>query len=99
MNSKRNIAVVLVDRANYGRMKPVMQCIKDHPKLHLITMCAGTMVLDRFGTPVNIVKKDGFKIDQEVFIEVEGSNPTTTAKTIGLSVIEFSNIFSQSIFG
>ena len=31
----RKIAVVLVDRANYGRLKPVMKAIDVHPGLEL----------------------------------------------------------------
>ena len=62
-DKKTRIAVVLVDRANYGRMKPVMQAIKDHPDLELQVVCSGTMVLDRFDMPVNNVENDGFIVD------------------------------------
>ena len=92
---KRRIAVVLVDRANYGRLKPVMRSIKEHPLLELQVVCAGTMVLDRFDIPMQIVKNDGFLIDSEIFIELEGSTPTTMAKSVGFGIIEFSSEFSR----
>lgn len=88
---KRKIAAVLVDRANYGRLKPVLTAIQQHPDLQLQLICTGTMVLERFGSPVNIVKKDGFSVDSEVYIELEGSVPTTMAKSVGFAVIEFSS--------
>jgi len=72
-----------------------MQAIKDHPGLELTTICAGTMVLERFGKAVDIVRKDGFDVDSEIFIEIEGSNPDTAAKTIGLAIIEFSTAFKR----
>ena len=93
--SKRSIATIIVDRANYGRLKPVMKEIVAHPKLDLFTICTGTMLLERFGKAVNIVKNDGFDVDDEIFIEIEGSNPNTAAKTLGLSIIEFVNAFNR----
>ncbi len=89
------VCIVLVDRANYGRMHPVMREIDRDDQLELITVCAGTMLLERFGQAVRVVKNDGFKIDGQVFMEVEGSTPTTMAKSIGIGIIEFSTEFQR----
>jgi GDP/UDP-N,N'-diacetylbacillosamine 2-epimerase (hydrolysing) len=93
--SKRKICVVLVDRANYGRMKPVMQAIADHPDLQLQVLAAGTMVLERFDLPVRVVKQDGFPVDGEIYIELEGSTPATMAKSVGFGVCEFASEFQR----
>lgn len=95
MNDKRRICVVLVDRANYGRMWPVMRAIEKRPELELLVVCAGTMLLDRFGKAEEVVKRDGFKINERIYMEVEGSSPVTMAKSIGLGVIEFANAFQR----
>lgn len=87
--NKRKICVVLVDRANYGRMRPVMRAIRRHPDLELQTICTGTMVLERFGSPVKVVERDGFRVDSKIHVELEGSIPTTMAKSVGFAVIEF----------
>lgn len=94
-NPPRRICVVLVDRANYGRMHPVMRAIQQDPDLDLLTVCAGTMLLERFGQAEKVVEADGFKVDGRVFLEVEGSVPTTMAKSIGLGIIEFSTEFQR----
>lgn len=91
----RKICVVLVDRANYGRIKPVMAAIAACPELELQTVAAGTMVLERFDQPVNVVRRDGFKIDGEVYLELEGSTPTTMAKSVGFGVVEFAGEFQR----
>jgi UDP-hydrolysing UDP-N-acetyl-D-glucosamine 2-epimerase len=87
--------VVLVDRANYGRLKPVMNAIKDHPALELQVVAAGTMVLERFHQPVAIVRRDGFSVDGEVYLELEGSTPGTMAKSVGFGVVEFASEFHR----
>ena len=94
-SAQRKVAVVLVDRANYGRLKPVMRAIDSHPDLELQVIAAGTMVLERFDLPVKIVAADGFQISSEVFLELEGSNPTTMAKSLGFGVVEFSGEFQR----
>jgi UDP-hydrolysing UDP-N-acetyl-D-glucosamine 2-epimerase len=92
---KKKICVVLVDRANYGRLKPVLLEITERPELQLQLVAAGTMVLERFGHPVQNVKNDGFTVDGEIYIELEGSTPATMAKSLGFAVVEFSSEFQR----
>lgn len=93
--TRRKVCVVLVDRANYGRLKPVMHAIAVHPQLELQVLAAGTMVLERFGYPVQVVREDGFEITGEIHIELEGSTPSTMAKSVGFGVVEFSSEFHR----
>jgi UDP-hydrolysing UDP-N-acetyl-D-glucosamine 2-epimerase len=92
---RRTVCVVLVDRANYGRLKPVMRAIQGHPLLQLQVIAAGTMVLARFGHAVDVVRADGFPVDGEIFTELEGSTPTTMAKSVGFGVVEFASEFQR----
>ena len=92
---RRKVCVILVDRANYGRLKPVMLAIADRPELELQVLATGTMVLERFQQPVEVVKEDGFKVDGEVYIELEGSTPATMAKSVGFAVVEFTSEFQR----
>jgi len=92
---KRKICVVLVDRANYGRLKPVMHALAEHPALELQIIAAGTMVLERFDAPVKVVRADGFHINGEIYIELEGSTPATMAKSVGFGVVEFASEFQR----
>ena len=92
---KRKVCVVLVDRANYGRMKPVMQAISARKSLELQVLATGTMVLERFDQPVQVVREDGFAVDSEIHIELEGSTPTTMAKSIGFGVVELASEFQR----
>ena len=93
--AKRKILVVLVDRANYGRMRMVLKAIKEHPQLELLVLCAGSMVLERFGSTMTEVVKDGFTIHSKVFMELEGSIPLSMAKSLGFGVIEFASEYNR----
>ncbi len=94
-SEKKKIAVVLVDRANYGRLKPVMLALRESDSVQLQIVCAGTMLLERFGRARDIVERDGFPVESEVYFEVEGSVPITMTKAIGLGVIEFASEFQR----
>lgn len=93
--SLKKVLVILVDRANYGRMKPVMEAIQQDGELELGVLCTGTMVLPRFGKVADIVEQDGFNVTSKIYMEVEGSNPTTMSKSIGLGIVEFSSEYDR----
>jgi UDP-hydrolysing UDP-N-acetyl-D-glucosamine 2-epimerase len=93
--TRKKVCVLLVDRANYGRLKPVMHAIQDHQDLQLQVVVAGTMPLERFGRAMDIVRNDGFPIDGQVLMELEGSVPISMAKSVGFGVIEFANEFHR----
>jgi UDP-hydrolysing UDP-N-acetyl-D-glucosamine 2-epimerase len=45
---------------------------------------------------VKIIEEDGFQIDERVYMVVEGENPTTMAKTVGIGIMELATIFDNS---
>ncbi len=91
--SVRKICVVITARPSYSRIKSALTAIKNHPKLELQLVVAGSALLGRYGNAVDYIEEDGFKVDEKVFMVLEGENPTAMAKTTGLGVMELSNVF------
>ena len=92
---KRKVCVVVTARPSYSRVKTALQAIKNHPKLELQLVVAGSALLQKYGSAVNFIERDGFKINEKVFMVLEGDTPTSMAKTTGLGVIELSNVFQN----
>ncbi len=90
---KRKICAVITARPTYSRVKTALQAIKEHPNLELQLVVAGSALLDRYGTAVNFIEKDGFTISAKVFMVLEGENKTAMAKSTGLGVMELANVF------
>ncbi len=90
---KRKVCVVVTARPSYSRVKTALKAIKEHPKLELQLVLAGSALLERYGSVVNYIEKDGFEITEKVFMVLEGDTPTSMAKTTGLGVIELANVF------
>ncbi|WP_152287204.1 UDP-N-acetylglucosamine 2-epimerase [Flavicella marina] len=91
--SKRKICVVITARPSYSRIKTALKAIDNHPKLELQLVVAGSALLGRYGNAVDFIENDGFKVNEKVFMVLEGENPTSMAKTTGLGVMELSTVF------
>ena len=74
MKKKKRIAVVIGSRANYSSIKSVMRSIRKRPDLELLIFVGASALLDRYGQMVNLIEKDGFKID------IKGENRLNKSK-------------------
>lgn len=95
MSKKRKIAVVVTARPSYSRVKTALKAIDEHPELELQLVVAASALLDRYGTAVNYMQQDGFKITAKVFNVLEGENLTAAAKTTGIGILELSTVFDN----
>jgi UDP-hydrolysing UDP-N-acetyl-D-glucosamine 2-epimerase len=95
MNQIRKIAVVVTARPSYSRVKTVLEAINKHPELQLQLIVAASALLDRYGSAVNYIEKDGFSIAAKVFNVLEGENLAAAAKTTGIGILELSSVFDN----
>ena len=93
--SQRKICVVITARPSYSRVKTVLKAIKEHSNLELQLVVAASALLPRYGSAIDFIKADGFKIDAKVFSVLEGENTTAAAKTTGLGILELSGVFEN----
>lgn len=91
----RKIAVVVTARPSYSRVKTAIRAIHEHPDLELQLVVAASALLDRYGTAVKYMERDGFPIAAKVFNVLEGENLTAQAKTTGLGILELSSVFER----
>jgi len=93
--TKRKICVVVTARPSYSRIKTALRAIDDHPELELQLVIAASALLERYGTAINYIEKDGFTIAAKVFNVLEGENLTAMAKTTGLGILELATVFER----
>jgi UDP-hydrolysing UDP-N-acetyl-D-glucosamine 2-epimerase len=95
LKNKKKICVAINNRANYARIKSLLNEIKKSKNFELQILLGASAILNRFGELNNILKKDGFKNFKKIYSIVEGENLTTMAKSTGLSIIETSTFFED----
>jgi len=91
----RKICVVVGSRANYSSIKSAMRAIAEHPGLELQLVVGASALLDRYGTSVDVIERDGFTPDERVFMLIEGETPSTMAKSTGLGLLELPTAFER----
>jgi UDP-hydrolysing UDP-N-acetyl-D-glucosamine 2-epimerase len=89
----RKVCVVIGSRANYSSIKSVMTAVREHPELQLQLIVGASALLDRFGSVIDVIERDGFAADAKVTMIVEGETPGTMAKSTGLGLLELPTIF------
>ena len=91
----RKICVLIGSRANYSSIKNVLIEIKKNKKLKLIIIVFSSAVLEKYGKVSDLIRSDGFKIEEEVFNHLDGETPLTMSKSTGLAIIELSSAFNK----
>jgi UDP-hydrolysing UDP-N-acetyl-D-glucosamine 2-epimerase len=91
----KKVCVVVGSRANYSSIKSAMVAIRDHSDLELQLVVGASALLDRYGTVLELIERDGFEPDERVFMLIEGETPGTMAKSTGLGLLELPTAFDR----
>lgn len=95
MDNKRKVCVITAGRADYIRIKTALDAINNNDALELQLCVMGSHLLNRFGLTINTIIEDGFKVDEKIFIMLEGEDPLIMTKSIGLGIIEVSTALNN----
>jgi UDP-hydrolysing UDP-N-acetyl-D-glucosamine 2-epimerase len=91
----RTVAFVIVNRANYGRIRSLLLKLKRDKFFKIKIILASSTLLSKFGKIDQIIENDGLKVDYKVYNHISGENNQTMAKSVGLLTIEISSILSR----
>jgi UDP-hydrolysing UDP-N-acetyl-D-glucosamine 2-epimerase len=92
---KRSVCVVVTARPSYSRIKTALAAIARREDLELQLVVAASALLDRYGTAVSYIERDGFRIAARVQMVLEGGNLTSMAKTTGIGLMELATVFDN----
>ena len=94
---KRRILFITERRADYSRLKPLLQAAKESKRIEPLLVVTGAHLLKKFGMTENIVKIDGFRIDAEISTIGERDPDTgeAMAKAFGKAVIGMAKIITK----
>ena len=95
MKKRRKVCVVVTARPSYARVRSALVEIENHPDLELCLIIAGSALLDKYGSIVEVVKQDGFTIDDKIYNIMEGDSLVAMAKATGIAVIELATAFQR----
>lgn len=91
----RKICVFIGSRANYSSIKSALVEIDKHPELELQIVLGGSALIEKFGNLEEILKNDGFKVNDKIHMLVEGNSPSAMVKTTGIGLLGLADAFEN----
>lgn len=93
---KRKICIVTANRSEYSRLKIIISEILKHPMLNLDIVVAGSHLLERYGNTAAEIKADGYSASHQIYMELDGNNLCTMAKSVGIGISDLATYFDNA---
>ncbi|MFT8348042.1 UDP-N-acetylglucosamine 2-epimerase [Clostridium saccharoperbutylacetonicum] len=91
----RKILVVTGTRAEYGLLYWTMKEIQNDKELELQLVVTGNHLLKEYGYTVEQIRRDGFKIDEEIDMIVNSEKKSSIVKSMGMEIIQMAQSFDR----
>lgn len=91
----RKVAVITGSRAEYGLLYWVMKNIQESSDMELQVIVTGSHLLAEHGYTIQTILNDGFTVAAKVDMLLSSDTPVGIAKSIGLGVIGFADVFDR----
>lgn len=91
----KNVCVVTTTRADYGLLKNTMKAIDDNDNLRLITVVAGTHLMETYGRTINEIVDDGFDISHTIDVDFTSMSTKDISFIVGQLSIKFAELFAD----
>lgn len=89
------ICVVTATRAEYGLLKWLMKEIEECEEFELQVVVTGAHLMAEQGCTIDIIKEDGFRIDDIVDAQMDTSSKESIAESMGRMAQLFSHVFAR----
>ena len=81
-------------RSEWGYIKPILDILKR--KNIKSEICLTNMhLLDSYGYSLNEIKKDGYKVNEKIYMALDGYNTFTMTKSLGVFMISFTDMLMR----
>jgi UDP-hydrolysing UDP-N-acetyl-D-glucosamine 2-epimerase len=91
----RKILFVTGSRGEYGYIRPILKLIKDRSDLSYEIVATNMHLISRYGSSIDNFSLDGFKVSYELYMALEGSTPTSMAKSLGVFMMSFADLLNN----
>ncbi len=94
---KKKILFITERRADYSRLKPIMEEVKKSKHLKLLILVTGAHLLNNFGKTKKVIENDGFKIDASlpIFSNSDTDDGSSMVRAMGQALIGMADIFTK----
>lgn len=91
----RTIATITGSRGEWGYIRPVLQLIAKDPALDYRIIATNMHLLPTFGRSVNEIERDGFHVDERIYMTFDGYTAATMTKSLGCLLLELPTVLQR----
>jgi UDP-hydrolysing UDP-N-acetyl-D-glucosamine 2-epimerase len=91
----RRIAFLTGSRGEWGYIRPILRIIQADADLDYSIIATNMHLLSGFGMSVDEIEGDGFRVDERVFMTLDGYTGATMAKSLGLLLLELPGVLQR----
>jgi len=92
----KNICVLVANRTNYTKLKPLMIELKKSSKFNINVVVSSSGILKKYGIVSEKISKDGFKVDCLIDNLLLNDKHSSMGISMGLSCIQHSTYFQNN---
>jgi GDP/UDP-N,N'-diacetylbacillosamine 2-epimerase (hydrolysing) len=85
---KRKIAALTGSRGEWGYIRPVLHQIDEEPELDYALIATNMHLLPEFGMSVHEMERDGFHVDERLYMTFDGYTAETMTKSLACLLLE-----------
>ncbi len=84
----RTIAAITGSRGEWGYIRPILSLIDKDPALDYRIVATNMHLLPTFGRSVQEIEKDGFRVDERIYMTFDGYTAATMTKSLACLLLE-----------
>ena len=89
------ITVATCNRADYSKLAPVLQGLKQDAFFDVSIVVMGSHLIDDYGNTYRFIEKDGLDIDSKIHTLVRGETEGAMVESMGLAMIKLPGILNR----
>lgn len=93
--TKRHVLFVTGSRGEWGYIRPILRRIEGNGSLRHSLVVTNMHLLPEFGASRREIAADGFEIDQEIFMALDGFTGVSMAKSLGVFLASIADTFAR----
>jgi GDP/UDP-N,N'-diacetylbacillosamine 2-epimerase (hydrolysing) len=84
----RTIAILTGSRGEWGYIRPVLRLLDTDPSLDYRIIATNMHLLPAFGSSIHEIEKDGFHVDERLYMTYDGYTAVTMTKSLASLLLE-----------
>lgn len=94
-DGKRTVLVLTGSRGEWGYLRPILRRMEVNDRLTYSLVVTNMHLLPEFGSSLREIVRDGFRVDQKIFMALDGYTNGSMSKSLGIFLTSLSDTIER----